>query len=645
MLKTMRKNVKSLKPVLWIIVATFIVAIFAIWGAGGGALGKGGGSNTLVSLGGGDRISSDEYFQALRSRLESIEKQFGGELNANLIQQLGVPQQTLEQLVSEKLLMKIAAEMGLRASDAEVREKIKSYPAFQQNGQFVGFEDYRRVLEYNRVPLADFERSIRQDVIMSKVVRVLSAGIFVSDDEVWQGYRKQNDTAKIEYLVAETAKSEVAAQPTEAELRAHFDKDPAAYKIPEKRAGDYVALKTEDFKKDVAVKDAEIAKYYKDNPAQFQEPEKVQVSRIWLPYTAADKEAVLAKARETQKRAAGGGDFAALAREISKDDKAAAGGDWGLYDWRSLGAAETEAVAKLDKDGVSDVVETETGAAVFKVTDKAAAVTKPLSEVSATIKGILEDQKARALVAERIQRLEKLALKEKSLDFAAQKEGFKPASTGALKRGDPLGDFDGSGAVSEALFGLKEKEISAPVFTYTGEALAELKTIEPERPATFDEVRDEVAKALLEVRKKELTQARLREAVAKIKDDWNAEAGKLQLEYKLVEAHKREQYLSLVGQRPDVDALLFSLPFKQVSAPAAVDEGYAVFRVLERKEATREEFDKVKTTERETLVEAKRNKFLQSYMARAREEKKVKVNYDTFLSVTNDILSRYQRTP
>jgi peptidyl-prolyl cis-trans isomerase D len=643
MLKTMRKNVKSLKPILWLIVATFIVAIFAIWG-GAGRLGETTRADTLVSLGGGDRISSDEYFQTLRTRLESIEKQFG-DLNANLIQQLGVPQQTLEQLVSQKLLMKIAAEMGLKASDAEVREKIKAYPAFQENGRFVGFQDYKRALDYYRVPLADFERERRQEVIMGKIVRVLTAGIFVTDDEVWQGYRKSNDTAKVEYLVAETAKSEVTGEPAEAELRAHFDKDPAAYKIPEKRTGDYVVLKTEDFKKEVSVKDTEIAKYYKDNPAQFQEPEKVQASRIWLPYTPADKDAVLAKAREAQKRAAGGGDFAALAREYSKDDKAATGGDWGLYDWKSLSAVETEAVGKLDKGGVSDVVEAETGAAVFKVTDKAAAVAKPLAEVSATIKGILEDQKARALVAERIQRLEKVARKERSLDFAAQKEGLKPASTGTLKRGDPLGDFDGSGAISEALFGLKEKEISAPVFTYTGEALTELKTIEPERPAKFEEVRDEVAKALLEIRKKDLAQARLREAVAKIKDDWNAEAGKLKLEYKLVDAHKHEQYLSLIGQKPDVDALLFSLPVKQVSAPVAVDEGYAVFRVLERKEATREEFDKVKTTERETLVEEKRNKFLQSYLARAREEKKVKVNYDAFLRLTNDILSRYQKTP
>ena len=641
MLKTMRRNVKSLKPVMWIVVATFVVAIFAIWG-GAGRLGEETRADTLASIG-GERISSDEYFQALRSRLEAMQKQFG-DLNANLIQQLGVPQQILEQLVQQRLLLQIASDMGLRATDKEVRAKIIAYPAFQRDGQFIGFEEYKQVLDYNRIPYGDFEDGLRQDVIIGKVVRVLTAGIFVADEAVWDGYRKQNDSAKIEYLVAETAKVDITEKPAEAELRAHFDKNASAYRIPEKRTADYIVVKTEDLKKEVAVKDAEIDKYYRDNTAQFQEPDKVRASRAWLPFTAADRESVLAQARDIQKRAAGGEDFAGLARAFSKDDKAASGGDWGLFDWRSLTAEETAAIEKLDKDGVSDVVETEGGAAVFKVTEKAPAVTKPLAEVSATIKGILGDQKARELVAERIQRLEKLARKEKSLDVAAQKEGLKVSSTGALKRGDALGDFDSAGAVSEALFGLKEKEISAPVFTYVGEALAQLQVVEPERPAKFEEVGDQVDKEILDDLKKAKALEKLRGVRASLKDDWSVDAAKLKLEYQFVESHKKEQYLTLVGESPEVDRLVFSLPLKQASEPLAVDAGYAIFRVLEKKEVSREEFDKVKATERDTLLEQEKNKFLQSYMAKAREDKKVRINYDAFLRINNDVLSRFSKT-
>ena len=642
MLKTMRRNVKSLKPVLWLVVATFIVAIFAIWG-GAGRLGEQNRSDTLAVVG-GERISSDEYYQALRSRLEAMERQFGGDLNANLIQQLGLPQQTLEQLVQQRILLQMASDMGLRATDQEVRDKIITYPVFQKDGKFIGFEDYRRVLDYNRIPLAEFEKGLRTDVLIGKVVSVLTAGVVVTEERVWEGYRKQNDSAKVEYLVAETAKVEAPAAPAEAALRAHFDKNASAYKVPEKRTADYIALRSADLKTDITVKDAEVEKYYRDNTAQFQEPEKVRASRVWLPFTAADKDVVLAQARDIQKRAKGGEDFAGLARTFSKDDKASSGGDWGLFDWKSLSAAETAAVDGLDKGAVSEVVETETGAAVFKVAEKEPAVTKALAEVSATIKGILEDQKARALADERIQRLLKLARKEKSLDVAAQKEGLKVSSTGALKRGDPLSDFDTSGSVSEALFGLKEKEISAPIFTYVGEALAELRTVEPERPATFEEARAQVETDILATLKKDLALAKLRDARSSLKDDWAGDAAKLKLEYKFVETHKKEQYLSLVGERPEVDALLFSLPIKQASEPVAIDEGYAVFRVLERKEVTREDFEKAKAGERDTLLEQEKNKFLQSFMAAARQEKKVRVNYETYQRLTTDILGRFSKT-
>ena len=36
--------------------------------------------------------------------------------------------------------------MGIRASDEEVAAKIKSFPGLQQDGKFIGYEEYKRVL-------------------------------------------------------------------------------------------------------------------------------------------------------------------------------------------------------------------------------------------------------------------------------------------------------------------------------------------------------------------------------------------------------------------------------------------------------------------------------------------------------------------
>ena len=638
MLKAMRKNVKALKPTLWIIIAMFVVAIFAIWG-GAGRLGETNRTNTLVTIG-RERISSDAYFQTLRQRLEAMKKEYS-QLNKALIQQLNIPQQVLQQMVEQALLLRIAEDMKLGATDPEVRDRIMSYPVFQKDGKFIGFKEYKQVLDWNRIPLADFEAGLKKEILIDKVVKLLTAGITVSDEEVWDNYKKQNESAKIEYLVAEKDKIEVTDKPDGPAIQAHFEKNKSAYKVPEKRTADYLFFRTDDLKTQVKVDDSEIEKYYKDNLSQFQEPEKTKVGRIFLPYTDKDKPLVLAQAADVLKRVRAGEDFAELARKFSKDDKAKDGGDWGLSAWTALPAKETDELRKIDAGKTSDVIETDAGAAILRVAEKAAAITRPLAEVKTTVKNILEDEKARELAADKASRIEKEARGQKSLDMAAQKEGLKVRSTGPLKQADPLEDFDPSGSISQTLFTLKDKEISAPIYTYTGVGIAQLQKTEPERPAKLEEVRDAVEKDILDSRKKEKAMEKLTGVLAGLKDDWEDGAQKNGLQIKAVEAHKREQYLSLIGESPEVDNLAFSLPIKEPSRTLEVEGGYAVVRVLDRKLVTKEEFAKARDTERSTLLESQKSKFLQSYMVKARDEKKVKVNYDLYTQMSTEVMNRF----
>jgi peptidyl-prolyl cis-trans isomerase D len=638
MLKTMRKNVKTLKPTLWIIIATFIIAIFAIWG-GAGRLGEREDAGTVATIG-GQEISSDVYLQTLRQRLDAMRRDYS-QLDRNMIQQLNVPQQVLQQIVDQAVLLQVARDMGLRASDEEVRDRIVSYPVFQRDGRFVGFEEYKQVLEWNHIPLAQFENGLKKDIAVAKVVSVLTSGVTVSDDEVWANYRKQNESAKIEVLVASMDKIEVAEQPDAAAVQAHFEKDPASYRIPETRTADYLFFRTDDLRKEIKVTPAEVEASYRENQAQFRDPEKIRVSRVWLPFAAADKDRVLAEAEDVRRRAESGEDFAALARARSKDDKAKDGGDWGESAWASLSSKETEAARSLEAGRVSGVLEVEGGAAVLKVTAKTAEVIRPLDEVRTTVQAGLEDRKARELAAERAGRLEKAARASKSLDAAAQKAGLKVKTTAPLKPGDALEDFDPSGSVAQTLFTLKDKEVSAPVYTFSGVAVAQLRKIEPERAARLDEVRDRVAKDLVDLKKRERAQEKLNGVRAELRDGWEQAAGKNGLEYKTVDAHKREQYISLVGENAEVDDLVFSLPVGEASRPVAVESGFALFRVLERKEVVRADFEKARETEKEGLLETERNKFLQSYLVKAREDRKVRIDYDLFVRVNTDVLNRF----
>jgi peptidyl-prolyl cis-trans isomerase D len=638
MLKAMRKNVKSLAPTLWIVIATFIISIFAIWG-GAGRLGEKAGTRTIAYVG-KDKISMDTYYLTLRQRLEAIQKQFQG-LNKALVQQLNIPQQVLEQLIQQDLLEQKAQDLGLTVSAQEVRNRIVSM--FQREGKFVGFEEYKRILDWNHMSVAQFEDDIKKDIILNKMVQFITAGIAVTPEEVWQNYVKQTDSAKIELLILDESKISSDQPLSTAEIQAYFDKNKDRYSLPERREGVYAFVSTDQAEKEVQVSEPDIEKYYRDNIDQFKEPEKVRVSRIYLPFAGKDKDAVKKEAQALEDRLSGGADFAQLARAYSQDEKAKEGGDWGFDEWRSLSPAEREEVGKLAAGQASGVIEGPEGVSILKVTEKVPEKTMSLEDVKERIKTSLEDQKARDLAEQTMIQLEKGARKEKNLDVAAQKMGLKGKPTGLLKQGQALGEVDPAGSFSQALFELKDRDISAPVYLFSGAGIVQLEKIEPPRPATLEEVKDSVEKDLRAAKKKEIARQRILEARTGAKGKkWDEVAAQLGLEYKNAMDFRREQYLPVIGESPEIDRLAFSLPLDEVSEPVEYSGGYALVQVLGRTEANREEFEKNKATEAGNLLETKKNKFLQAYLDRLRQEKNVRVNYNLFMQVNNEILSRYE---
>ena len=67
-------------------------------------------------------------------------------MNDQLLKQLGVEQQILQQMVDERAALAEADRLDISVSDEEVRQRIFSIPAFQENGQFIGEQRYRQLL-------------------------------------------------------------------------------------------------------------------------------------------------------------------------------------------------------------------------------------------------------------------------------------------------------------------------------------------------------------------------------------------------------------------------------------------------------------------------------------------------------------------
>jgi len=138
----------------------------------------------------------------------------------------------------------------------------------------------------------------------------------------------------------------------------------------------------------VSVLDSDVKKFYDENKAsKFAHPDMVRASHILLKDKAKAEE-VLAKAKEEK------ADFAALAKQYSEDPGSGKnGGDLGFFAREDMVKPFSDAAFKLKPDTVSDLVKSEFGYHIIKVTDRKKASVTPYDEVKSEIKKYLEDEK------------------------------------------------------------------------------------------------------------------------------------------------------------------------------------------------------------------------------------------------------------
>jgi len=145
------------------------------------------------------------------------------------------------------------------------------------------------------------------------------------------------------------------------------------------------------------VSDAEIRDFYEKNPDKFKQPEGVRASHILIPVPqggdAAAKNVAKAKAESVLKKVKAGGDFAKLAQENSSDGSAQQGGDLGFFTPGQMVGPFDKAAFSMKPGEISDLVETQFGFHIIKVTEKKDASTVPLEQVTDRVREFLAGQR------------------------------------------------------------------------------------------------------------------------------------------------------------------------------------------------------------------------------------------------------------
>ena len=606
-LKYMRDNLKSLTWVLWLVVGVFIMLIFFEWGGFNSRPAVSPDQDAAAWV--GDKNITFGEFRQAHQNLENIYRQTLGEnYNRELLKQFNLPKQALDQLIEQKILLMEAESVGLTATDAEVQETILSFPVFQdEDGNFVGAEKYRNFLRANRFTVDEFEKSIRESVLLDKLNDVLQGTTYISDEELEELYREQAEKAKIRFV--QLPASQFADQEAStADVAAYFAENQEDYALPEQRVADYLMVDTARLRREIEIPDEELRAYYDENPDEFTRPEQVRARHILFRVTPDRPEAQAeSELLAVRRRIESGEDFAKLAGELSDDEgSAVSGGSLGSFGRGQMVKPFEDAAFGAPVGTLVGPVKSDFGFHLIEVQDKQEGGMQPFEQAKAVARARLLGDRSGTLAAEKIQDVKKI-LAERSLSTPeelqalAEEEGLTWATTDPFGENDNVTGIGRAPGFTSAAFDLAEGGLSEPLQIPRGWVILRLAEIKEPRVPELSEVEDRVKLAAnVEARKKAAAE-RLGELRAEIDRGGNFDelVGALGVEPQESAEFGRFGNITGLGSNSEVLNGALSLSVGEWGGPVLSNQGAVLYEVTERKSYDATEFETQKDELRE----------------------------------------------
>ncbi len=500
MLTSMRESIRSLQAILWLVIAAFVVTIFYAWGKGGAANNPTG----IVAWVDGDQVLYHDYQMELNNLLDSLRQATGGTVDPKVVEQLGLKRRALNNLISRRLLAHASSEMGLSVSDAELLDTIRAVPDFQQDGRFQK-RFYDAYLRRQRISPDQFEANRRELLAAFHLSRLVRGTLTVSDAEVTEQYRLQDEKLKVAYAVLDPAHLVGQVKLDDAALAAYHAAHAERYMVPEKLKVATLTFRPADFEQEVTPTDDELREAYEAHLDQYEVPETVRARHILLRVAddadPAKVKEVENKAIEILAKAQEGGDFAALAKKYSEDTTAAEGGELGEFHRGQMVPAFEEAAFAAKAGEIVGPVQTRFGFHIIQIEEHKEAGLRPLKEVKDKVRIEVVKEQARALALARASKLQEAITDGGDADKLAAAAKLTWQTAGPLDATSSLLPKP----VMEAAMAIATGEVAPPV--EADGLFYVVRTTEriPARPKSLEEAKEAVRTDLVKERAQALT--------------------------------------------------------------------------------------------------------------------------------------------
>lgn len=377
----------------WIIkiILGLIIIIFAFFFGVGGFGPKGQGPVAIVN---GKAISFEEYNRSYENIVQQYRSRYGENFDPKILEKGNVKQQAIDLLISERLVLKIAKDLGVRLLDQEVADSLTDISFFRTDGKF-DFNKYEKVLANNSMTTEMFELSQKKELIQQKIQNLIFNTVIVSDMEVSEWYKFLNTKASINFIKFDPVDF-TGIDPSQEEIKNYYNENKENYKTDAKLIVEYLKFSTDDYKDKIEVTQKEIEQYYEENSQQYNIPEKVEARHILIKtdesYDNDKIEEKRKKAMEIYEMAMDKiNKFEDLAKKYSEGPSNVNGGDLGTFAKGDMVAPFSDMAFSMKEGEISKPVKTKFGWHIIKVVAKHEATKKLFNDIKDEIKkNILE---------------------------------------------------------------------------------------------------------------------------------------------------------------------------------------------------------------------------------------------------------------
>src|SRR4030095_10471948 len=122
---------------------------------------RGGAQQDAVATVAGEKITQNEYADAVREQQDQMRRQMGRNFDPRMFDNPEVRFAILDNLINQKLLANKARDEKVRVSDAQLQQFIMSVPTLQDDGKF-NADRYRMWLVSQNMNPPYFEQRLRQ---------------------------------------------------------------------------------------------------------------------------------------------------------------------------------------------------------------------------------------------------------------------------------------------------------------------------------------------------------------------------------------------------------------------------------------------------------------------------------------------------